>query len=127
MCEHVVILVTAPAIEEAEAIARRLLEQRLIACANLVAGVRSLFRWEGKIDEADEVLVVMKTRQELLDAVTGAVREMHSYDVCEVIGLPFVGGSEAYLRWVDESVGTAGIRDQGSGNGRGRQRQGGTA
>jgi len=106
MSDHVVVLVTAPTSEEAESIATRLLEQRLIACANLVAGLRALFWWEGKIDHAEETLLLLKTRRDLIGAVTGAVREMHSYEVCEVIALPIIGGSAAYLRWIDDTVAT---------------------
>jgi len=105
MSDHAVILVTAPSVTEAEQIATLLLDRRLIACANLVPGVTSLFRWEGKIDRADEVLLVMKTRQDLVARVTQAVVEAHSYEVCEAIALPIIGGSEAYVRWIDESLG----------------------
>ena len=101
---HVVVLVTAPHMDEAEAIASRLLEAKLVACANLVPGVMSLFWWEGKIDRAEEVLMVMKTTRERLDAVIAAVEEAHSYDVCEVVALPVIGGSAPYLAWVSESV-----------------------
>jgi len=105
MTEHVVVLVTAPTENEAGAIASRLLDKKLVACANVVPGVRSAFWWEGKIDEADEVLIVMKTRGKLLEAVIEAVREAHSYDVPEIIALPIVGGNAEYLKWIDESVG----------------------
>jgi len=105
MAEHVVIFVTTGSMEEAERIASELLNRKLVACANLLPGVTSLFWWQGELDRADEVLVVMKTRAERLDEVTALVNELHSYDVCEVIALPIVGGSKAYLDWVDESVG----------------------
>jgi periplasmic divalent cation tolerance protein len=104
MSEHVVVLVTAASREEAEGLAMLLLEQRLVACANLVSGLTSLFWWEGKLDRAEEVLLVLKTRRELVARVTDAVVAAHSYEVCEVIALPILGGSEAYLRWIDESV-----------------------
>jgi len=103
--DYPVVLVTAPTTAEAESIARMLLERRLIACANILSGVASLFWWQGKIDRAEEVLLVMKTRQDRLDEVTAAVIEAHSYDVPEVVALPISGGSEAYLRWIDESLG----------------------
>jgi len=105
MSDYLVVLVTAPTAAEAESIARPLLERRLIACANILPGVTSLFWWEGSIDRAEEVLLVMKTRHDRLDEVRVAVIEAHSYDVPEVIALPIMGGSEAYLRWIDESVG----------------------
>jgi len=105
MADYAVILVTAPNAAEAESIATLLLDRRLIACANILPDATSLFRWEGKVDRADEVLLVTKTRQDLVPEVTQAVVEAHSYEVCEVIALPILGGSEAYLRWIDESVG----------------------
>jgi periplasmic divalent cation tolerance protein len=104
MADYAVILVTAPTPAEAESIATLLLHRRLIACANLLPGVTSLFLWEGRVDRAEEVLLVMKTRQDLVPQVTQAVVEAHSYEVCEVIALPIVGGSDAYLNWIDESV-----------------------
>jgi len=110
MPEYALVLVTAPSVEEAESLGRLLLDRRLVACANLVPGLTSLFWWEGKLDRAEEVLVLMKTRQELLPQVTQAVVEAHSYEVCEVIALPIVGGSEAYLRWIDESLRQDGCR-----------------
>jgi periplasmic divalent cation tolerance protein len=105
MSDHVVVFVTAPSAAEAESIATRLLERKLIACANLLPGVTSLFWWEGQRDRAEEAMVVMKTRRDLVDQLTAAVIETHSYEVCEVIALPIVAGSEAYLKWIDESVG----------------------
>ena len=73
--EHIVVLVTAPHMDEAEAIATKLLEAKLVACANLVPGLTSLFWWEGKIDRAEEVLMVMKTTRERLEHVTAMVEE----------------------------------------------------
>ena len=105
MAEHVIVFVTAPTEGEAGAIASRLLDEKLVACANVIPGVRSTFWWEGKIDKADEVLILMKTRRDHLDAVVESVRQAHSYDVPEIIALPIVGGNADYLKWIDESVG----------------------
>lgn len=104
MSEYAVVLVTAPNLAEAQSIATLLLERRLVACANLLPGVTSLFWWEGQIERAEEVLLVMKTRCDLLPAVTRTVTEAHSYEVCEVVALPIMGGSEAYMRWIDNNV-----------------------
>lgn len=104
MSDYAVVLVTTPDVSEAESIATLLLERRLIACANLLPGVTSLFWWEGKIERSQEVLLVMKTRFELLTEVTEAVTKAHSYEVCEVVALPITGGSHAYLRWISQSV-----------------------
>jgi periplasmic divalent cation tolerance protein len=104
MAEYVVVLVTAPSLAEAESLATGLLEAKLVACANLLPGVQSLFWWDGRIDRADEVLLVMKTRSERLDAVVEAVAAAHSYEVPEVVALPILGGHAPYLRWIDESL-----------------------
>jgi len=104
--EHVVILVTAKDKSEAKKIARGLLDDKLIACANLVGGVESLFRWNGKIDEASEILLVLKTKRSLFKKVASKVKALHSYDTPEVIALPVIEGSEDYLKWINASVKT---------------------
>ncbi|MGQ9731299.1 MAG: divalent-cation tolerance protein CutA [Candidatus Zipacnadales bacterium] len=104
MPEYVVVMVTAPTMEEAKRIARQLLERRLIACANLLPRATSLFWWQDQIDEVEEVVMVMKTRRELFDEVVSVVSEVHSYQICEVIALPILKGNIAYLNWIDESV-----------------------
>lgn len=84
--------------------ARTLVDERLAACANLVPGVTSTYWWQGKIEEASETLLVLKTRQDLLERLVARVKTLHSYIVPEVIALPVVGGNPAYLEWIDESV-----------------------
>lgn len=100
MTEAAVMLVTAGSEEEAFTIGRRLVEERLVACANVVAGVRSIFRWKGKVADEGEWLLILKTRRDRVDAVEARVRELHSYDVPEVIALPVEAGSRPYLEWV---------------------------
>jgi periplasmic divalent cation tolerance protein len=95
-----VVWVTAPDAECASRIARALVEERLIACANLIPGVRSIYRWEGAVEEDDEVLLVLKTTEDRCDAVAARVKALHPYDLPEVIALPVAGGSEDYLDWV---------------------------
>lgn len=101
---HIVIFVTVGAQDEAARLAQTLVEERLAACANLVPAISSTYWWQGKIEQAGETLLVLKTRQDLLEALTTRVRELHSYAVPEVIALPILGGNSAYLRWIDESV-----------------------
>ncbi len=101
---NIVVLITAPSEEEAAKIARALVEERLAACANIVNHIRSVYRWEGKIEDDPEVLMVVKTREALFDALEKRVRELHSYSVPEVIALPIVQGSEAYLKWLEEET-----------------------
>ena len=95
-----VVLVTVPDADCGEKIARSLLEQRLAACVNRIGPIRSLFRWEGKIDAADEHLLVIKTRRERFERLSAAITKLHPYEVPEILLLPVAGGSPAYLRWL---------------------------
>ena len=97
-----VVLVTAPNVEVARFLARSLVESRLAACVNVVPAIHSLYRWEGEVQEDEEVLLVVKTRADRGDALTSRIRDLHPYAVPEVLALPAVGGSEPYLRWVCE-------------------------
>jgi len=99
-----VAFVTAPDTEVGARIARTLVEERLAACVNLVPGVRSIYRWEGAVEEAAEVLLVVKTRADRGRALADRVRELHPYDVPEVLTLPVAGGSADYLAWVQAEV-----------------------
>ncbi len=101
---RVVILVTCPKKAQARAIARVILRKKLAACVNVIGGVESLFWWQGKIDSAAEVLLVIKSRRSLVPALCAAIKAVHSYTVPEIIALPIVAGERAYLRWIDESV-----------------------
>ncbi len=101
---NVVVLITAPSEEEAAEIASALVEERLAACANIVREIRSVFRWEGKIKDESEALIVAKTREALFEDLEKRVREIHSYSVPEVIAIPIVKGSEAYLSWLMEET-----------------------
>jgi periplasmic divalent cation tolerance protein len=97
-----VVLVTAPDAATAEVLARALVEERLAACVNVVPGVRSIYRWQGRVEEAAELLLVAKTRADRGAALAARVRELHPYELPEVLELPALGGSEAYLEWVRE-------------------------
>jgi len=96
----VAILSTAESLEAAKKIALALVTDKLVACVNLLPGVVSIYEWEGKIEEAQEIAMIMKTRKSLVVAVTEAVKSLHSYSVPEVIALDLVGGNNAYLEWV---------------------------
>ena len=98
--DAIVILVTAGNEAEAERIARALVDERLVACVNVLPGVRSFYRWEGRIANDAELLLVIKARRERFEAVAARVRELHSYDVPEVLALPVVAGSARYLEWL---------------------------
>jgi len=101
---YLVVLITTPSIAEADKIAHILLEARKAACITIVPTAHSRFWWQGKIDSADEALLIVKTKASLLEEVIMLVKENHSYEVPEVIALPIVGGSEDYLKWLDEEL-----------------------
>ena len=98
--DFIIVLVTTASKEEAEKISRTLLNEKLIACANIVSPVASCFLWQGKIDKAEECLVVMKSRKDLFGELAGRVKALHSYEVPEVLALPIVEGSVDYLAWI---------------------------
>lgn len=95
-----VVLVTAPDAETGRGIAQALVRERLAACVNLVPGLHSIYRWEGAVEEGEETLLVIKTRQDRCDALEKRVLELHPYDVPEVLVLSVAGGNRAYLDWV---------------------------
>ena len=102
-----VILMTTPDREEARRIASAVVDESLAACCNIIGAVDSIYRWQGAVEEAHEVLVVIKTTAQRFDALRRRITEMHSYDVPELIALPIVEGHPEYLRWLAESVGSA--------------------
>jgi periplasmic divalent cation tolerance protein len=104
MHEFIVVFVTAGSSAEGERLARALVEERLAACVNRIAGVQSVYRWEDKVEQSAEELLVIKTRAERFAALEKRVRELHSYSVPEIIALPVVDGSESYLHWLGGQV-----------------------
>ena len=107
MTDKIVVLSTCGSGDEAERIARGLVEAHLAACVNIVPGIRSIYRWQGAIEDSAECLLVIKTRRELFSRVAAELRRMHSYEVPEAIALPVVDGSEAYLAWIDHETAEA--------------------
>ena len=99
-----VVLVTCGSMGEARKIGRRVVEKKLAACANIVFGVESIYRWKGTVEQAREILVLMKTSSARLRELEREVKRMHSYDVPEFIVLPIVAGSREYLDWVGENA-----------------------
>lgn len=100
MSEYIQIVTTTPNREMAVAIARELVAKRLAACAQVAGPVTSTYRWQGAIETADEWVCVGKCRQEHYDSVEKLVRQLHSYDVPEVVAVPIVAGSKSYLEWL---------------------------
>jgi len=97
---YLIVFVTASNREEAVKIVRVLLEERLIACGNLVDGVSSFFWWKGEIEEETEVLVVMKSDDKRFKKLSERIVELHSYDVPEILAVPIVNGLPSYLDWL---------------------------
>jgi periplasmic divalent cation tolerance protein len=99
-----VVLVTCASEAAAEALATSLVEERLAACGNIVPGVRSIYRWQGAVQRDSEVLLLLKTVAAKVPALSARVRELHTYDLPEVLALPVLGGLQAYLEWIEEST-----------------------
>ena len=104
MSGRVVALSTVGSAEDAERLARTLVERRLAACVNVVPGVVSHYRWQGELHRDEERLLVIKTRAERLGALRAALVELHPYEVPELVALEITAGHEAYLEWLDDSV-----------------------
>jgi periplasmic divalent cation tolerance protein len=99
-----VVLTTARDLAQAEALVRTLLEERLIACGNIVPGMLSLYRWKGEVASESEVLVVMKVDSRAVDRLFERIPGLHPYELPELVELPVAGVSAAYSRWVIEST-----------------------
>jgi len=100
----IVVLITTSSEEEAHRIADLLLNQRKAACVNIVPRIDSLFWWQGKLDSAQESLLIVKTQASELKEITELVEGAHSYEVPEIIALPIIGGNEDYLKWLNTTI-----------------------
>jgi periplasmic divalent cation tolerance protein len=104
MTDKIVVLSTCPTDEEAERLARLLVEQRLAACVNVIPGVRSFYRWKGAVEDASERLLVIKSSRALFPLLKAAIEKAHSYETPEALALPVLDGAANYLNWLDESL-----------------------
>jgi periplasmic divalent cation tolerance protein len=104
MREFIVVYVTAGSLDEADRLARGLVEERLAACVNRIGPIQSVYRWEGKLEQSEEHLLIIKTKKDLFSALEKRVRELHSYSVPEIVALPIIDGSQEYLRWLGEQT-----------------------
>jgi periplasmic divalent cation tolerance protein len=100
MTDAVLCQITCASLEEALRIAEALVEERLAACANILPGVRSIYRWQGRVERAEEVELTLKTRRPLVPELTRRVQALHSYECPCIIALPIEGGNAAYLDWI---------------------------
>ena len=101
---YVLVMTTLPEAADATAFAQALVEARLAACVNLLPGMESVYRWAGRVEQARERQLLIKTTRAGVGALWARVRELHPYDVPEFIVLPIVDGHDAYLRWIGEST-----------------------
>ena len=102
---NIIVFITAYSEDEAVKISKALVEDRLAGCVNIIKDIRSIYNWEGKIEDEAEVLMIAKTQKHLFDSLRKRVKELHSYTVPEIIAMPIVEGSEDYLKWLREVTG----------------------
>jgi periplasmic divalent cation tolerance protein len=112
MTDKVVILVTTASLREAKKIGRHLVDANLAACANISSPIRSIYRWEGKVAEEREYLLLIKSTRDLFPELKAAVSSIHSYHTPEIICLPIIDGSRNYLQWLADSVKKAEVPTQ---------------
>jgi len=104
MTDKIVVLSSCDSEDQARKLARHVVELRLAACVNVLPGAHSVYRWKGQVEQAEEWILVIKTRRDLFDGLREALLKMHTYEVPEVIALPVVDGSDAYLAWLDREL-----------------------
>ena len=104
MTDKIVVLSTCANQEEAERLARLLVDQRLAACVNVIPGLRSYYRWKGAVEAADECLLIVKSSRDLFASLTAALEKAHSYEVPEALAIPIVDGATNYLHWLGENL-----------------------
>lgn len=104
MSKVIMVFVTCAGKDEARRLADILLQARLAACVNIFGGVESFFRWQGKIDRAEEHLLIIKTQAALFEELAQRIKQHHAYDTPEIIALPIVDGSADYLSWIEEET-----------------------
>ena len=102
--EYITVFITAPNEEEAARLSHAIVGERLAACVNIIRSVRSIYRWQGRIEDEQEVLMLVKTKKTLFERLQGRVKELHSYAVPEIIGLSVVEGSKQYLDWLGQET-----------------------
>ncbi len=102
--EYVIILISASSRDEAQKLGEMLLAKRMVACINVIEGVKSTYWWKGQLESASESLLIAKTRQSQVDGITGVIREKHSYNTPEIVAIPVIGGNPDYFDWIGKEV-----------------------
>ncbi len=102
--EPIIVFITASSDEEAKTISRYLVDEKLVACCNLISPIQSLFFWDGKVCNEQEVLLIAKTKRSRFARLVQDVKKLHSYDVPEIIALPIIEGSDDYLQWINDET-----------------------
>jgi periplasmic divalent cation tolerance protein len=107
VADAIIVMVSCASGEEAEKLALCLVEEKLAACGNILTGARSIFHWQGKLCKETEAVLLLKTREALFPRLRARVKDLHSYEVPEIIALPVVAGDEQYLAWLREQTSDA--------------------
>ncbi|MCC6141875.1 MAG: divalent-cation tolerance protein CutA [Nitrospira sp.] len=102
--EPIIVLVTAPGLREGSRISKEIVTSRLAACVNIISGVQSLYRWNGKIVQEKEVMLIMKTTRRRYRKLEQKIKQLHPYEVPEVIAIPLIRGLPQYIEWVEREV-----------------------
>ena len=100
----IIIFITTPTKKEAQKIANKLLNEKKVACVNIISGVNSHFWWKDKIESANEMLLIAKTELKFFNDIVKLVKKLHSYEVPEIIALPIINGNKDYLDWISKSI-----------------------
>ena len=111
MTDKIVVFSTCSSREEAVRIARDLVEARLAACVNMIPGVNSVYRWQGAVEEAEEVALIIKSSRALFEPLRARIEKLSSYTTPEIVALSIVGGSEAYLQWMNAGLAVGGAAE----------------
>lgn len=104
MTDKIVVFSTCNSSQEAQKLARALVEERLAACVSIVPGLQSIYRWRGQIESSSEYLLMIKTRRDLMPSLRAAFERLHSYEVPELLALSVIDGAPAYLEWLDREL-----------------------
>ncbi|TFF85434.1 MAG: divalent-cation tolerance protein CutA [Promethearchaeota archaeon] len=102
--KNYIFFVTTPNLEEGKRIAQLLVERKIVACVNLIKGIYSIYRWKDKIEENEEVMLIIKTSEDKTDELINKINAIHSYEVPECVGIKIDKGSQSYLNWIDNIV-----------------------